>query len=117
LAHYTASAQRLRELFPSSIDVSSDPFLTDDAVFAAIVDYETAVDCLNATVDQRDDDQLEECSRAYQTALDRMLDTAPTTRAGCVRLINAYLAALRDDIGPDDERLLELLAANIPHLT
>jgi hypothetical protein len=67
--------------------VSSDPFLTDDAVFAAIVDYEAAVDCLNATVDRRgDDEKLEECGRAYQSALDRMLDTPPLTRAGCVRL-------------------------------
>ena len=90
--------------------------MIDDAIFAAIARYEAAVECLNATVGARDDDKLEECGKAYQTALDRMLDTPPTTRVGCVRLINAYLAALRDDIGPDEEKLLELLAAAIPHL-
>jgi hypothetical protein len=91
--------------------------LTEDAVFAAIASYEAAVECLNATVDRLDDQKLEQCGRAYQTALDRMLSTAPITRAGCVALIEAYLASLRDDLGPDEEKLLQLLAAVIPHHT
>ena len=95
--------------------MSGDPFLTDDAIFAAIASYEAAVECLNAIGDRPDDEKLEECSRAYHTALDRMLSTAPITRAGCVALIEAYLASLRDELGPDEVKLLQLLAGAIPH--
>jgi hypothetical protein len=79
--------------------VSGDPFLTDEAIFAAIASYEAAVECLNAIGDRPDDEKLEECGRAYHTALDRMLSTAPITRAGCVALIEAFLASLRDELG------------------
>ena len=96
--------------------MSGDPFLTDDAIFAAIASYEAAVECLNAIGDRPDDEKLEECGRAYHTALDRMLSTAPIIRAGCVALIEAYLASLRDELGPDEGKLLQLLAGAIPHL-
>ena len=96
--------------------MSGDPFLTDDAIFAAIARYEAAVECLNAIGDRPDDEKLEACGRAYHTALDRMLSTAPITRAGCVALIEAYLASLRDELGPDEGKLLQLLAGAIPHL-
>jgi hypothetical protein len=45
-----------------------------------------------------------------------MLSTAPITRAGCVALIEAFLASLRDELGPDEGMLLQLLAGAIPHL-